>query len=982
MMEIGIADDTDILKSSVTKSSNVLFVLDLSRSMRLPMSGDQQSTPTTRMSSVVKALRTTLNDPSLTDINVGISSFSGELISNIPDVTKNQPNKDWANGITYPISPIDSDANTILNKNVRFTHDASSYLPSTGANISTRKYISESIMSVWEPIQRTPIVDALYEAALYFRGMDVKWGNHPPSEFRSAHPSTYSGSDDFFNPPTYISPITDECTSNTIVLMTDGRPKRNSSIALTESLIGKQCTISTARDDGKCGPDIAKFLAETDNNPSVSGKQTVNLHAVGVDLDESIKGVEAKKYLKNLVTHGGGEFFNANDTQGLTDALKQTIQTAQKQAHSFTSSTYVPDLSSVLHSDEFVYIPVFDVAKGAVWPGNIKKYKRLNGKLIDADGKSATDKMGNLKQTARDFWGASTPSNIVKSGGVANKLLSPSRRLVYTDAGVTNYPYNLTANQLHRLNTNVNKKLLGNSAMSNNHRTALINFIRGEAADKATRHHIGDILHSKPFFIAYKSKKVIFVGTNEGYLHAFNADSGKEVFAYMPSELLKNIESQYSSNISASHQYGVDGSFTLSHDDLNGNRRVDGDEKAYLYFGLRRGGKAYYALDITNPNSPKLAWKISNKTPDYENLGFTWSKPTIANMSFNKDGGKLKNSKVLIFGGGYIDDNNGERDNTKIASDVYIVDASDGQLIWKTPNYSLSHAVAGGVRALDIDGDGSIERLYFADTDGNVWRVKLKSGDITNSSNQTVEKFAALGSLSNKRAFFTEPDISLVKNNGKLVIALAIGSGTRPNPLDTNNKDKFFVLFDENISHKSTSRLQTITLQTLVNVSKTPSTNTLSSGKKGWYKNLNQRLGEKVFSDALTYSNMVLFHTLSIDASAGQLANSCETQNKTDSNLYALNLFTGGAILDLDNSGDINKTSDQSKYISSGNILGSPQVVYKPITVSSNGSATRPIEIMSGNASSIKLTGQSSIKKDTKSLKLKDIHKVYWFDKY
>ena len=119
------------------------------------------------------------------------------------------------------------------------------------------------------------------------------------------------------------------------------------------------------------------------------------------------------------------------------------------------------------------------------------------------------------------------------------------------------------------------------------------------------------------------------MSTNEGYLHAIDQETGEELYSFMPQELLRNLFTNFENVSSASRPYGLDGSLSVFTNDTNNNVVVDGQEKAFLYVGMRRGGNNIYALDITDRHEPKLAWVIrggDNGTPGFENLGQTWSR--------------------------------------------------------------------------------------------------------------------------------------------------------------------------------------------------------------------------------------------------------------------------------------------------------------------------------------------------------------------
>ena len=981
---VSIADDTDIIDVEFYGGSNILFVMDMSGSMKWEMDSDTDAVAPieSRKTILHNALIAVLNDPTLTDINIGISSFSGK------DSSGNSTPK--ANGITFPVSPIDSDADAILNSNSSFTHKGTSYLPiatvgSSAVSISTRGYISNSVPQTWIPAAGTPIVDALYEAALYFRGSVVDWGNYDPSDIRSAHPSTYTGTFGGAT-PTYNSPIKHECSNNAIVLLSDGRPTANSAAASVQSLIGGSC--DTGTDNGRCGKELTKFLATNDNS-GLPNDQYIKTHVIGVGLNLATNnGRAADRYMRDLATNGGGEFVNATTAEGLAKSLKDTVTLVSK-ARSFVSPTYTPNLSSLLTHSNDVYIPVFDRGIGPVWPGNLKKFKRENGKLMDADGHEALDANGGLKDTARDFWSAVPSVHSIKSGGAANKLLGSSSRKVYTDAGKT-APFWLQSNNLKESNAVITAALLGDPAMTATHRIELIEFIRGDRSDKTPRHHMGDIIHSKPVHLAYgsnSSDRVLFFGTNEGYLHAINDNDGTEEFAFMPEELLGGIKTQFENAASKQHLYGVDGPITVRHDDDNHNRIVDNGEKAYLYFGLRRGGKSYYAIDVSDRVKPRLLWKIDTATTDLSKLGFTWSQPVQAKL---KDHGTLKD--VLVFGGGFIDDSSTSSDvngDGSMAAEVYIVDASDGHVIWNTsksapPSAAAKYAVPGGIRVLDVNRNGSLDRLYFGDTGGNIWRVDFED-DYTAVGDAKVMYFADLGDVSlpatTKRKFFTEPDLALFKYKGKYLMSISVGSGDRPNPLGLAGDDHFFVMFDDSPLKTPATTPAIITKAKLANATLGPVSNALSGTNKGWYMDLVTVDGEKILSDALTYNNMVMFSSL---GATEITITACGIKSNTHPKLYVLDLLTGGAVLDLDKDGSVSPGSGGDRYIGlpPGDIPGAPQVVFKDLTRDDGTSAcvrgdcVRPEAITSGGKSIGGNTSNLTLPAPNKSLR-----KVFWLDK-
>ncbi len=1154
------ADDTDIINSEIPVDSNVLFVMDMSGSMDSELGSDSRPNPyqanLTRAGVLKTALQTVLSDSTLRDINVGITSFSGDRsVSGV-----NQT----GHGISYPIAPIDGIARDILDWNITnnsplngFNHKVdtvesgtitiTSLLPlaNTPAKRLTRDYIGNGVPEIWSPYGSTPIVDALYEAALYFRGSDVDFGKADPSQVVAAHPSSYKGllytktgpvtipvlqscgrpsepacngseatpcptvtdedwctdnssyctslendgytcgpaqrdsgvsscdlsscqsnagcdesvirgsyntacslSDESscmatgnyascstssesgpciswyegsctaygpdvdvincdvntYNCPydnmvkrctkdveacvhetfpvdtelkgtaTYVSPIKNECSKNSIILLSDGRPTANSSAVRVASLIGSINAAGCTSDsfEGRCGTELLQFLSSSDQSATQDGDQFVTTHSIGLSLSNDPQG---EQYLRDLASAGGGFYVSASTPQSLAAALKGTFTASASKARSFSSPTYTPDAGALFAHGDFVYVPVFDKGLGPLWYGNFKKYKRINGQLFDADGLRATDDLGGIKKTARDFWSAVPSVHAVKSGGVGGKI-DPATRSALTDNGT---------GSLIPLNTSLPAALFG-SSVTFTHKQNLVKFIRGEKNDGTPRHHMGDIIHSKAIHLKYPgNKEVLFIGTNEGYLHAINdsniandPNSGKELFAYMPRELLKNIDLQFRNDALDKHVYGVDGEITLSHDDKNQNGVVDGVEKAILYFGLRRGGQAYYALDVSSRLNPRLLWKKKRGDSGFSDLGFSWSKPTVAKMKVGSTA-----EEVLIFGGGYIDDNGvlglAETDtgSTTRGSLVYIVNASTGQRLWKG---NTGYAVPSGIRVLDINKDGLADRLYFADTGGNVWRVIFDSSDINTQTSVIPKKFADLSGSGRK--FFVEPDVALFKHKGQYMISVALGSGERPKPLVTTSDDQFFVMFDTDLHASPSSPLTAITKSALYDSSLMPLSGSLSGGKKGWYKDLGGAIsgldGEKVLSRATTYDGIIFFNTFGTTSITQA---TCGLSNVNQSRLYALDLFNGGPLLDLDGDGTPREAEDESKLFAVGEIPGAPQILFDKPTSKNGGNCVQgdcirkdSVNSAKGEAISIRENGGNGLGLGAK------LRKVYWLD--
>lgn len=954
------AEDTEIYSENAPHAQpNVLFVPDFSGSMKRKLQGSSLS----RIESLRSAFKTVTSDESI-KANMGILGFSGKRVSATGGGV-------WNHGVAFPVAPLDNLASPILLSNSRpigtaevpFTLDQDS-LPDPFSAERIRDFLPR-ILDEWNPNGATPIVDAYYEAALYYRGEPSKWGQLVPHKNASAHPSSYRSTDNA-TVAVYKSPI-GACNDNLITLLTDGTPNNNKTAPEISQMTGQNCV-------GLCATELADFLATKDQRNSIEGDNIVTTHTIGFDVQP---GSAAETFMTSVAQAGGGEYFPANNAASFAEALKTIIREGSKVPGSFAAPVYTVDPSTRLANSRDIYIPLFEKINAPRWSGNLKKFK-LNavGEITDKTGKVAVSADGVLDPEAQDFWSTSpTPQgnhNAVTSGGVANLLVPGSRNLL-TDDGAS-----LVA--------------LDSSSLND----TLLKFIQGSNSDGTPRNHLGDILHSKPSVVSYSNKEVIFFGTNEGYLHAINtadassAGGGKELFAFMPSPLVSTIQEQYV-NVPLTGPikriYGVDGEMTIWLNDKNKNGKVeasDGD-KAYLYFGLRRGGSAYYALDITNPSKPRLLWTIDDRTHGFERLGQTWSKPTLGKLRY-KDSGTVKFEEVLVFGGGYDasvydEENTSSRSSQVKGNSVYIVTAKTGTHIWSYDDFDLNDSVPSSIHVLDVDRNGSIDRLYFGDVGGNVWRVDLNIDDIDDDASMhdvkqdaRIYKFASLGDNSggDKRKFFHKPDVTLFTHANRPVVMVTLGSGYRSHPNNTNIRDRFYVLYDENVISMQTTPPSALTENDLTTPAALAGKDFLPD-YKGWYKDLVNNSGEKVLSTPLIFMGKVMFTTFGLTREVDE----CTLALKNESRVYVLDLLTGSSTADLDGDGVVTP-QDESVIVGVGEIPETPQLIFNQPTNCTEAGCDHLLDIRVGKRAVPIINGDT----EGGGVNLGEyLPKVYWLDK-
>ncbi|WP_405222600.1 pilus assembly protein [Lentisalinibacter sediminis] len=773
----------------------------------------------------------------------------------------------------------------------------------------------------------TPLAETMWEAARYYRGMSPEyhyWNWRTDQDLAAVDTST--------SPDTYVSPVSYSCSRNFIVLLTDGLPVSDWDVQnynLTSWL--PDYSVVTGRNGctgsggGACLDDIAEYLFKGDLNGDELGTPHVNTYTIGFRTDFPL--------LKETAEVGGGQYYTADNTQGLTDALTQILNTISQQEVTFTAPAVPVNAFNRAQNLNELYVTVFRADRKLRWPGNLKKYKLVGGKIVDANGIEAVDPAtGFFKQadpntgqteTARSFWSDVDDGRVVQLGGAANELPSPSSRNLYT---------NLTGNSGVDLTAPANAVSLanaGNFALSDLGLTgastepsksdliawALGEDIQDEDGDPLTtqRDQMGDPLHSRPAVVVYGTteanvRSVVFVGTNEGYVHAIDAEDGSELWAFLPREKLSDLARLFENPKSANKHYGVDGNMQAVIIDKNNNGLIDtGIDNVYLVFGMRRGGGSYYAIDITDPEAPELAWKFSNPT-----IGQSWSTPVAARVAV--DGANQADHKtVLIFAGGYdvAHDEPGAFSSTEdsFGNAIFMVDVDDGELLWSAGNDSshdlvlpkMKRAIPSDVTVADMNGNGRADRMYVGDMGGQLWRFDIFDGQppsdlVAGGVIGTFGIESGLTGAANERRFFVAPDIAIFRDpvQDKRYLSISIGTGYRSHPLDTDTDERFYSIRDPYIFQQQPQAWydglgagQIVTEATLVDVTNEPSGTVLDPSDDGWMLTL--RDGEKILSESRTFNDTVF--VVSFQPKIADLA-ACNPGGGTN-RLYEISVVNG-----------------------------------------------------------------------------------------
>lgn len=736
-------------------------------------------------------------------------------------------------------------------------------IPDGASGITVRQRLKQVINQL--PARGgTPATDTLHEAIRYLRGDTVGWGSQRVpswirnnynnynfgtqqyvSSFRTSIPASYSpltanvsmrngcpGRDsdntdcgtEHINAsplPKYVTPIVNSCQNTFVVLLSDGEPNTLEGESAIGTLTGKTCNSDTS-----CGENLAEYMSTKDLlTTGLPGDQTATLHTIGLNINSA--------YLETLAQKGGGNYYQASDTQSLLDAFKNIVGVAVSKPQTFAAPSVALSAYNRLQTGSNLYYSMFLPHVSRQWNGNVKHYQ-VSADVEDIVGQNDEKAFenGNVRKEVQSFWSNSgtIDGDKVDSGGFGERLVTQghNNRKIYTYTGATppnNSVIVTGSNEFDRGNARLLLLPNWSSGLSLFEKRDLIDWARGKDLDDSdgdgqladTRWVFGDALHSQPVSVTYdggsdpdKSSDDtvrVFVGTNAGFIHAIDASSGDELWSFMPPEML-SVQKDLREDLQGTHIFGVDGRIRAWVNDANRDgdiRQSDGDQ-VILYVTFGRGARAMYALDVTSANNPKILWRIDNNTPGFANLGETWSRPVVSKMSV---AGTEKD--ILIFGGGYdpIYDAPAYNGGASIGRGVYIVDAVTGQkILWISSDgsadltvASMNSAIPSDIRAADVVGpDGLIDRLYFGDLLGRMWRVDLEQVGVRDPGQSIAHLVADLNGPGDEagRRFFQPPLVVPFADKGETptYLFLLMVSGDIHNPLYKQTRNAAFAIKD------------------------------------------------------------------------------------------------------------------------------------------------------------------------------------------
>ena len=653
---------------------------------------------------------------------------------------------------------------------------------------------------------------------------------------------------DYFADTGPAAPIQVACQYNFLLVVTDGLPTLD--VDVSPYLFDAD---GDHNDPGSCETigapypnsvncsdhfdDVLYYMAHEDLRPDLDGDQFINSYVVGFN--------ENAQLLQEAAYNGNGFFFEANNAVELFLSIEYALQDILRK---ISAGSAVAVVSTERGTDNRLYRGKFMPVD---WDGYLECYA-----LPYSDGDGALWEAGSILQSR-----------------------SPVSREIFTAIG-SEYIY-FSSSYASKLRALMN-------VATDDEAAALIDWARGEdVAGLRDRQGwiLGDIVHSTPvvvgppagfeatesfrdFYVANEfRRKMVYVGANDGMIHAFDADDGEEAWAFVPQFALPSFTVMADSGYC--HTYTCDQ--TVSVKDV----QVDGQWQTILVSGGREGGGSIFALNVTDPNAPTVLWQntLPNGLP-YE------SEVVICSI-----GG---NATVLVGSG---------LDEVDQKAFIYSYDIKTGLFNGEIGlNGGKLRNKGSKPAVMDLNLDGQVDLVYMADLNSTIWRYETEG-------NPNPEKWK-------KYEIFEDQDREITANpvvahgpNGEVLIYVGTGAYLTEDDKLSSNSNSFYCIIDHHDGNKSIRGDL---------VDQTSSINPVN-GANGWYVDLWNMAGERVSETAVIVAETVIF------TSFAPVLDPCVAGG--ESFLYQMAYDTGG----LTNSKEMTDPSDRS--ISLGNGIASYPVI-------------------------------------------------------
>lgn len=500
--------------------------------------------------------------------------------------------------------------------------------------------------------------------------------------------------------------------------------------------------------------------------------------------------------LWHAAVNGRGQYFSARNPALLTKNLRDALAGIQAQVGSGAASA-TSNLEPT-PGDNFSYVASYTSSD---WIGNLeaREIDVVTGQTKEQalwciedvaarPDKGTTACTGAMKSQVGDFTDTrsiylfdSSSSNKLRSFSYAN--MNGTERSYFNPTSLAQYP------------------LLPLSTKAKATGATLVDYLRGQwgyedqdgNVDRIYRDRkatMSDAVSSQPVYVrkppftytdpgyaGFKSAKasrdgVVYLGTNDGMLHAFNSVTGAERWAYVPSPMLPNMQQLADANYRDNHRYFVDGSPVVT--DVCFANCTDGtaaDWRTVLVGGYAGGGKGYFALDVTDPANPKGLWELGSSFD--ADIGYSYGNPIMT----KRDDGKW----VVLLTSGHNNVGTGR-------GYLFVVDVGTGAILKKISTGVGDSGTPSGLSRIEAyvadSSNNTVKHVYGGDLLGNVWRFMI------DKDNEEAVKVAVLeDSIGNPQPITTRPLVTELDDVAKTRYVI-VATGKYIELSDTTNTQK------------------------------------------------------------------------------------------------------------------------------------------------------------------------------------------------
>jgi len=477
--------------------------------------------------------------------------------------------------------------------------------------------------------------------------------------------------------------------------------------------------------------------------------------------------------LWHAAVNGHGKYFSAADPSEVSSSLDEALVTITAQTGSGAAAA-TSNLEPIA-GDNFAYIASYNPD---TWYGN------LEARTIDISTGAISDTATPIwaekdllgTQSSRTLYGFK--SSISGADKKINLTWSNAQGLGWDSTTPKYFDYTRLSQCTTASNCPVSTGK-GNEYLFTFLTTGVDNTTN--KSFRARKFLLGDIVNSQPVYVkqptfgysdgGYGTFKattrdgMVYVGANDGFLHAFNASTGSEEWAYLPTAVVPNLYKLADNTYS--HNFYVDGSITVGDVDIGVGTKTS-SWKTLLIGGLNNGGSSFYAIDVTRdtsssstttPYPPKMLWEFTDSE-----MGQSFGNPIITKLptgSTDASGNNIEGKWVVLLTSGY--------NNTKNGYGVlYVLDAYTGieqfRIYTCTSQSSRSATTCSGTSSSPVGlakinawvddpvGNNTALYVYGGDLDGNMWRFDL-----------AAKKAFAMAKVG--EPITTKPELALVQGN-------------------------------------------------------------------------------------------------------------------------------------------------------------------------------------------------------------------------